>query len=74
LSYKNYTAFETNESENPTNQGVQTENLAEGDILNPYEEVFEGEQAHNAVSQEELLWKGGIVPYTISDSFSKKTK
>jgi len=64
-------AFEVNEIESPTNQGVQTEGLVEGDILNRYEEGSEGdEQAHNAVSSEDLLWKDGIIPYTISASFS----
>ena len=64
-------AFEVDESESPTNQGAQTEGLVEGDILERYEEASEGEQAHNAVIAEDLLWKDGIVPYTISASFSK---
>ncbi len=63
--------IETN-ADDPTNQGVSTEGLTEGDIAG-----FELESSddkvvhHNAVNLTESLWIGGIVPYTTSGQFSK---
>jgi len=56
----------------PTNQGLQTNGLVEGDIIADYDEDSSGNKSYNAVSSDELLWKDGIVPYTISDAFSNK--
>ena len=59
----------TDENGSPTNQGLNL-GLFEGDIagLRPIDSG--GNEAHNAVNSEDRLWKDGIVPYEISDSFS----
>lgn len=52
------------------NEGLGLTDLIEGDIAGLEEDSGDGEKFHNAVNSEDKLWKGGIVPYTISDAFS----
>ena len=67
--YANFLAVETNEKD-PTNQGFSTDGLIEGDIAG-VEVDSGGNISHNYVNSAEALWTGGIVPYVISDVFSK---
>jgi len=59
-------------ADDPTNQGVLTEGLTEGDIAGLELGSSDGKVVHhNAINLTESLWIGGIVPYTISGQFSK---
>jgi len=60
----------TDENGSPTNQGLNISDLFEGDIAGLRPIDSEGNEAHNAVNSEDRLWKDGIVPYEMSDSFS----
>lgn len=53
-------------------QALESAGLLEGDINGRDSEAnTTGSQAGNAVSDAERLWPEGIVPYTITDDFSK---
>jgi len=61
---------ETNEKD-PINLGFSTDGLFEGDIAG-VEVDSDGNESHNYVNSAEALWPNGIVPYVISDIFSKQ--
>lgn len=52
------------------NEGLGLTDLIEGDIAGLEEDSGDGNKFYNAVNSEEKLWRGGVVPYTISDAFS----
>ena len=56
-------------SDNNVGDGWATIGLVEGDIAG-LDEGSSADKFHNAINLEERLWKNGIVPYTISDTFS----
>ena len=65
-----FVAVETDEKD-PINRGFSTDGLFQGDISG-VEVDSDGNQSHNYVNSAEALWPNGIVPYVISDIFSKQ--
>jgi len=69
LFFKNMIEANDENSGNNFGDGWATIGLVEGDIVG-LDEGSSADKFHNAINLEERLWNNGIVPYTISDTFS----